>query len=300
MRFHFHLTRVYLRTKLLHDLSDLVSEFISLGASSSLSIDTARVLSTTGSSKGSGTSVLLNTLVDLILSTHRVAEAPLSIRGLEQVLVANFNANKTVREVIVGHGPIFESPALVGENDFNHEHIGNSIANGLVDEIADGSEGVESILLGRRLRLGLTESTDGLLREDNSTVTISLEVNTNVELTSSVVQMLHTSRSEDDGKLKVLLNIVRAGTVGIGGLNNANAEVISKAGRSNEVTNERGIERRNTIAIEHEEACLRIDPVVNQTIGITIERAASGAGDGLRAGRGSLLRLDEVRSRLRE
>jgi hypothetical protein len=284
----------FLRTELLDDLSNLVGKLICLGASGSLSVDTACILSSTGASKGASAGVLLNTLVDLVLSTHRVAKATLSVSCLEEVLVANLDTDQSVRKVIVGHGPILESPSLVSKDNLDHEHVGDSITDSLVDKVADGSESIESILLGRRLGLSLTESTDSLLREDNGTVTVGLEVNTNIELASSVVQVLHTSRSEDNGKTQVLLDVVGAGTVGISGLNNADAKVVFKASRANKVANERSIERRDAVTVEHEEASIGVNPVVDQTVSVTVERAASGAGNGLRAGRSSLLGLDEV------
>jgi hypothetical protein len=130
-------------------------------------------------------------------------------------------------------------------------------------------------------------------------VTVGLKVNTNVELASSVVQVLHAGGSEDNGELEVLLDVVGAGTVGISGLNNTDAEVISKASRANKVADERGIERRNAVAVEHEETSIGVDPVVDQTIGITIERAASSARNRLGARGSSLFGLDKVGSRLR-
>jgi hypothetical protein len=157
------IVRVFLRTELLHDLGNLVGELISLRASGSLGIDTASVLSTTGTSKGTSAGVLLNTLVDLVLSTHRVAEATLGISGLEEILVTDLDTDETVRKVIVGHGPILKSPSLVGENDFHHEHVRDGVTNSLVDEIADSSKGLKGILLSGRLRFSLTESADSLL-----------------------------------------------------------------------------------------------------------------------------------------
>jgi hypothetical protein len=56
-----------------------------------------------------------------------------------------------------------------------------------------------------------------------------------------VVQVLHTSGSENNGKAKVLLNIVGAGTVGIGSLNNTDTKVILEASRANKVADERSV-----------------------------------------------------------
>lgn len=200
-----------------------------------------------------------------------MAETALSIGRLEGVLVADFDADETVGEVGIGHGPVLKGPSLVSKDNLHHEHIRDGISDSLVNKIADGREGLESVLLRRRLGLLLTESTDSLLGEDNSAVTVGLEVDTNVELAGSMVQMLDTSGSADDWELKVLLDVAGAGTVGISSLDDANAEIILEASRANEVANERGIEGRDAVAIEHEEASVRVNPIVDQSVCVTVE-----------------------------
>src|SRR5690606_30729864 len=110
------------------------------------------------------------------------------------------------------------------------------------DEVRHGGQGVESILLGGRLRLRLAEETYGLLREDDGAMAVGFEVDTDIELASSMVEMLHTSGGADDGKLKMLLDVGCASTVGVGGLDNANSEVVFETGGADEVADEGSVE----------------------------------------------------------
>ncbi|KND90179.1 hypothetical protein TOPH_05174 [Tolypocladium ophioglossoides CBS 100239] len=223
-----------------------------------------------------------------------MAEAALGVGGLEEVLVTDLDAHEAVREVRVGHGPVLESPSLVGEDDLDHEHVGDGVADGLVDEITNGGERLEGVLLCGRLRLLRPEDAHRLLGEDDGAVAVGLEVDANVELARGVVQMLDTRGRADNGELQVLLDVVGAGTVGVSSLDNTNTEVVLQTSGVDEVANEGGGERRNAIAVQHEESSVRIDPVVNETVSIAIERAASHTKDGLRVLGSSLLGLDKV------
>jgi hypothetical protein len=188
----------------------------------------------------------------------------------------------------------------MSKNDLNHEHVRNGISNGLVDEVSNSGQGLQSILLSGRLRLLLAEDAEGLLGEDYSSMAVGLEVNTDIELARSMVKVFDASGCANDGELKVLLDVGSASTVGIGCLNDTYPEVVLKSSRANEVTDERGIQGGDTVAVEHEETSVGVNPVVNQTVSITVKRAASHARDGLGAGRSSLFGLDKIGTALQE
>ena len=103
------------------------------------------------------------------------------------------------------------------------------VANSLVDQIGDGCQCFQGILLGGRLRLLLAENANGFLGEHDGTVAVCLEVDTNVELARSVVKVLDTSGSENHRELEVLLNVCGAGSVCVRGLDDADAEVVLQA-----------------------------------------------------------------------
>lgn len=90
---------------------------------SSLGIHTASILSTASTGKGTSRGVFPNALVNLVLSTGRVAETALGVGRLEDVLVGHFDADEAVGQVGVGSGPILKGPRLVSQNHLHHEHV---------------------------------------------------------------------------------------------------------------------------------------------------------------------------------
>lgn len=285
-------------TVLLHNTRDLVGKFVSLGSSGRLCVHAASVLCTTGTSKRTSAGVLSDTLIDLVLGTCGMAEAALSIGRLEGVLVGNLDANEAVGEIRVGGGPVLESPALMGKNHLDHQHVRERIAHGLVDEIANSGKSVESVLLSRRLRLSLTESPHGILAKQHSAVAVGLEIRANIKLESSVVQVLDAGGCAHDGQSEMLLNVVGASTVCIGRLNNTDTKVIFQTSRSDEIADERSSQSRNTVAVQHEETGIGVGVVVDQAVGIAIEGAVASTRDGLGRSGCALLGLDKVCSAL--
>lgn len=59
-----------------------------------------------------------------------------SIGGLENVAISDNDLDKSVGEISVGLIPFLAGPMTMGENDFNHKHIGESITNSLVDKFS--------------------------------------------------------------------------------------------------------------------------------------------------------------------
>ena len=75
-------------------------------------------------------------------------------------------------------------------------------------------------------------SSDMLTRiigEDNSAVSVGLEVDTNIKVGCFVVQMLHAGGSASDCKTEILFDIFGAGAVCIRGLDNAYVQNFSKS-----------------------------------------------------------------------
>lgn len=159
-------------------------------------------------------------------------------------------ADKARGQVSVGSEPLLEGPALVSENGLDEEHVGQSITNSLVDEVDQSLEALQGMLLSRRLGLGVLDDLQGVLRECDGTVAVGLEVDTDIEPQGSVVQVLHTSVSANDWEFKHLLDVVGAGTVGIGGLNNTNLQLLRNTGIASEIANERGRQSGDTVTIQ--------------------------------------------------
>lgn len=225
-----------------------------------------------------------------------MTELALGIGGLEEVLVADLDADEAVRQVLVRHGPVTEGPTLVGEDDLDHQHIGDGVADGLVDEVGEGGQDLERVLLGRGLRRLRLERLDGVLREQHRPVAVRLEVHADVERARGVVQVLHPRRRAHHGQLQVLLDVARAGAVGVGRLHDADAQGLLVEPRGpRQVRDERRGERRDPVPVEHEEPGLRVDPVVDEAVGVAVQRAPPVPGRLLRARRRPLPRLDEVR-----
>lgn len=277
----------------------LVGELVRLGTRGGLGVHAAGILRSARASKRTSVGVLLNTLINLVLEARGVGETTLGIVRLEEVLVADLNADKAVGEVGVGHGPIAERPGPVGKDNLDHQHVGDGVTDRLIDEVRDSSQGIKSILLSGRLGLLLTEETGSLLREDNGAVAVGLKVYSHVKLAGRVVKVLDASGGENNRKLEVLLDVVGAGSVGVGSLNNTNAKIVLQTSGTNKLADKGSVEGRNAITVEHEEASVRVDPVVHQPVGIAIERAGPHTRSGLGDGRGALLGLDEVGTALR-
>ena len=279
---------------LLHQLRDLVRELVGLRPRGRLGVDSARILGTARAREAAAARVLADALVNLVLQADGVCKAALGVRGAEGVLVRHLDADEAVGEVRVGERPVLESPALVREDHLDKEHVGKGVANRLVDEVTAGGKDVERVLLRWGLGLGFPEGAEGVRREDDGAVAVRLKVDTDVELERLVMEVLNARGGTDDGKLEVLLDVGGAGAVRICRLDDTDAELVLEIGRSDEVTDEGGRERGNAVTVEHEETSLGVDPVVNQTIGVSVKRTAAKARSGA-GSRGRLLPcLDEI------
>jgi hypothetical protein len=75
------------------------------------------------------------------------------------------------------------------------------------------------------------DDTDSFLREEDCAMSVSFEVNPDIEVSRcSVVKMFDASSGAYDGQLEDLVDVFSGGTVGIGGLDEANLELLVEAG----------------------------------------------------------------------
>ena len=187
----------------------------------------------------------------------------------------DFDTHETGRQIGVGSEPLLGGPALVSEDSLDEKHIGESIANSLVYEVGKSLEALQSVLLSRRLGLGVLDDLQRVLRESHSAVAVGLKVDTNVEPQGSVVEMLHTSVGANDGQLQDLLNVVGAGTVGVSSLDNTDLQLLRNTSIAGEVADERGRKSGDAIAVKKAEDVALVNKVIDQTVSIAVQGGAS-------------------------
>lgn len=81
------------------------------------------------------------------------------------------------------------------------------------------------MLLRGRLGLGVLNDLQGILGECHCAVAVGLKVDTDVEAQSGVVEMLDTGVGADDGELQDLFDVICAGAVGVGGLDDTDLQL---------------------------------------------------------------------------
>ena len=189
------------------NLSNMRSQFLCFLTRICFSVDTNNILCARRTSKCAALDVITAIHVDFCLGAWRGVELAFSVRGLEQRSIEYLNFKETIGEINVGVFPFLWTPALVSQDYFGKEHVRQGITNSLVDEVNAGFEGVERILLARRLWLSVPNELDSWIGEENSAMTVSLEVDTNIESLRGVVEMLDASRRADNRKLEHLLDI---------------------------------------------------------------------------------------------
>lgn len=193
----------------------------------------------------------------------------------------DFDTNETGGQVGVSSEPLLGGPALVSEDSLDEKHIGESITNSLVDEVGKSLEALQRVLLSRRLGLGVLDDLQSVLRESDGAVAVGLKVDTDVEPQGGVVEMLHTSVGANDGELEDLLDVVGASTVGIGGLNDTNLQLLRNTSIASEIADERGRKSSDAVAIQEAEDVALVNEVVDQTVSIAVQGGASVEGSGL-------------------
>lgn len=86
----------------------------------------------------------------------------------------------------------------MGKDGLNEEHVGDSVSNGLVDELGEGYEVVECGGLGRGGRFMGGELCLGFGREENGAVAVGFEVDANGVVLGGMVEMFDTGRDAPD------------------------------------------------------------------------------------------------------
>lgn len=168
---------------------------------SSLGVDTDAVLGTTWADKATALLNLEDSLVNARLEADRRRELALSVGRVEDVTVGNLDLDETVGEVLVAGVPLLGAPAPVGKNNLDEKHVRKRITNGLVDELGQGNEVLDSAVLVGALRLGLLQSRNRVVREQNSAVAVGLKVDANVIVERGVVEVLDTGGGASDGQV---------------------------------------------------------------------------------------------------
>lgn len=130
-------------------------------------------------------------------------------------------------------------------------------------------------------------------------MSVSFEVNANIELGCGMMQPFDTGRGTDDGKSKRLCDVIGTGTIGIRGLNYANLQIISKAGITGKVADERCGKSGDAVSIKKSESMVRIIVIINKSIGVPVKRTESLIGPSFETWGSSLFGLDIICTTLR-
>lgn len=275
-------------------VGDTGSKVVRLGAACCLGIDTHRIFRATCTGKASALVVAGLEGLDLGLEAWGRLELALGIVSLEDGAVCNLHANKSRGKVGVSSKPFLGAPALVSKNSFDQEHVGDGITDRLVDQVSKSLEALKGALLGRRLGLSVLNGLQGGLGESNGTVTVGLEVDANVEAQGRMVQMLNTSVGANRRQLQDLLDVVRAGTIGVSGLDDADLELLRNSSAPRKITDEGGRKGGNAVTVKQSESVALVDEVVHDTIGVTIQRGTAVKSSCLGGRRGTLFRFDII------
>lgn len=119
------------------------------------------------------------------------------------------------------------------------------------------------------------DNLDGVIVEEDGTMTVGFEIDTYVESFGGVVKMFDTSRGTIDWQFHDFLDILGRGTIGICGLNHTNLQFVTNASDSRLVSNEISGQGCYTVTIEQMEFLVVIYEVIDNSVRVPIKRAAS-------------------------
>lgn len=267
-----------------------MGEALGFSSGSSFGIDTDSIFSTACACERATVLVLGHKFVNLALDLDWGSKLALcsTLNGSELVAISYLNTNKTVGQIGVCVKPLGAGVRLVSEDDFNKQHVRESVTNGLVDELSKGNESAKGVSLSGRLWLMSMDGLQSRRGEDDGSVAVGLEVNTNIEASCRVVKMLDAGRSENKLQAKMFLNIAGCGTVGISRLDNTNVELLNETRLTGKVTNEGCCECSNAVTVQETEDIVLIIEVEDNAISIAIQRTAP-VKRGRLGGRGTTL-----------
>lgn len=286
------------RTGLTNGIGHAGSKIVSLRSAGGFGVDTNGILRATCASKASALVVTRLQRFNLRLESRRGFKLALRIVGLEDGTVRNLDPHKTRGQIGVSGQPLLRAPALMGKDGLDKKHVRESVTDSLVDQISKGLQALEGTLLGRRLRLSALDGLQSVFGEGNGSVSIGFEVDTDIKAQSGVMEMLDASVGANGGEFENLLNVVRASSVSISSLDDANLELLGNSGIAGQVTDERSSKRGNAITVKEAERVALVSVIVDETVGIAIQRCAAVENSRLGRGRGALLGLDIVGSAL--
>lgn len=275
-------------------VGDTGSKIVRFRAACCLGIDTHRIFRATCTGKTSALVVAGLERLNLSLQAGGRLELALGIVSLEDGAVCNLHADKSRGKVGVSGKPFLGAPALVSKNSFDKEHVGDGITDRLVDQVSESLEALKGALLGRRLRLGVLNGLQGGLRESDGTVTVGFKVDANIEAQGRMVQMLNTGIGANGRQLQDLLDVVRARTIRISSLDDADLELLRNSSAARKIADEGGRKSGNAVTIKQPESVALVDEVVHDTIGITIQRGTAVKSSCLGGWWGPLFRFDII------
>ena len=124
---------------------------------------------------------------------------------------------------------------------------------------------------------------------------VGLEVDADVEgVHGRVVEVLDAGGGADDGQLEDVGDEFAGRAVRVRRLHEADLELAVEARAARHLDEEDGAESGDAVAVEEVEDFLRVRVVVDDAVGVAVERAASFVGAGVRLWWCSLLGFDVV------
>lgn len=262
-------------TRGLDNLRDFAGQIFGFGFGRGFSVDADGVLGAAGTGEGAALADFLDLLVDLRLHALGAGKLTLRICCLENGAVVDEDLGQAVGEIGVGGEPLLRSPVLVCEHDLHKQEVGERVANRLIDQVDARMQNLESLPLPRIAWLVLLDVLECVVREDDRTMAVSLKVDTDVELLGGMVEVFDPSRRAVDLQFKILLNVLGRCAVRICGLYNTNLECISKSTLTYQIAKERCHKSCNSVTVKKSENVLCVLEVVDDTVGVAVERTAS-------------------------
>ena len=282
------------RSILLHQALDLPRQLPRLDLTLRFRVDSDRVLRPGRTHETAALDIHADQLVDFVLQALGLDESALGVGGFEDAAVGDFDALQVVGQVDVGVVPVVHGPLLVGEDDFGEEQVGESVADGLVDEVDARTQGVEGVFLAGGFRLRVADYVDCVGGEEDGAVAVGFEVDTDVVAGGGVVQVFDAGGRALDGELEDLGDVFGGGAVGVGGLHDADFEGRIDAGNAGHVGEEGGAEGGDAVAVQELEGLGGGGVVVDDAVGVAVEAAVACVGIEAQACGCTLFRLDEV------
>lgn len=172
---------------------------IRMGPDDRLRINTNDVFRATRPDEGPSPIIPLHKIINLRLQPLRTDQLPLRILRMECMAIRHNDLHEPIRQVDVKRVPLDAGVGPVCEDGLDEEHVGDSVADGLVDELREGLQVVERGGLGGGGRFVGGKFCLGLGGEEDSAVTIGFEIDANGIMFGGMVEVFDTSRNASDG-----------------------------------------------------------------------------------------------------